>query len=84
MPFGKFKDWDDCILKMRKYYSKEVAEKVCGKLKAELEKDQLGSVGFGGVIDANTQIKQRFKGNKKKVNFYGNSGMINSPEQVDR
>jgi hypothetical protein len=80
MPFADFKDWDDCISKMKRYYRADVAEKVCGKLKAkyekqesvnpqteenadesneagEVDKDQWGSVGFGGMIDANFQVK---------------------------
>jgi len=40
MPFGDSKDWDDCIKKRMASgkYTKEVAEKVCGKMKADLEK----------------------------------------------
>jgi len=38
-PFAGFKDWDDCIKKMKKQgYSEESAKRICGKLKAEYEK----------------------------------------------
>jgi hypothetical protein len=37
-PFAGFKDWDDCIAKMKaKGYSKESCKKICGKLKAKHE-----------------------------------------------
>ena len=41
MPFGKWKNWEDCIADIRKKnpdYSEETVRKVCGKLQAKLEK----------------------------------------------
>jgi hypothetical protein len=39
MPFGDSANWDSCVKKrIASGYSKEVAEKVCGKMKSELEK----------------------------------------------
>ena len=38
MPFGPWANWDACMAEMRKKYAEETAKKVCGKLKAELEK----------------------------------------------
>ncbi|OYT64175.1 hypothetical protein B6U67_00805 [Methanosarcinales archaeon ex4484_138] len=39
-PFGPWKDWDDCMKEMRQRYDEETAQKVCGKLKAKLEKGE--------------------------------------------
>lgn len=94
MPFAGFKDFEACMKKMRGYYSEEVAEKVCGKLKSEfekideMEKDQMGSVGFGGVIDANMQIKRNehmtgeVKRNGKKKKNPPQSGEFQPSEDV--
>ena len=41
MPFGKWKNWEDCISDIRKKnpdYSEETVRKGCGKLQAKLEK----------------------------------------------
>jgi len=42
MPFAGFKDFDDCVQKMKKKqgYSEEVAKKVCGKLQARHEQKE--------------------------------------------
>ena len=47
MPFGDARNWDECVKKRMASgkYTKEVAEKVCGKMKAELEK---GKEGYDG------------------------------------
>jgi len=39
MPFGDWKDFDDCVRSMmeKQGYDEETAKKICGKLKAELE-----------------------------------------------
>ena len=37
-PFGPWADWDACMAEMGKKYDTETAEKVCGRLKARLEK----------------------------------------------
>lgn len=39
-PFGPWKDWDACMTEMRSQYDEETAQKVCGKLKSELEAKQ--------------------------------------------
>lgn len=38
MPIGPFPDLDACMAHMRERYSEEIAKKVCGKMKAKLEK----------------------------------------------
>jgi len=42
-PFAGFSSWNECVTSMmeREGYSREVAEKVCGKLKHELEKESV-------------------------------------------
>lgn len=37
-PFGPWDSWDDCLEEMLKRYDEETAKKVCGALKAELER----------------------------------------------
>lgn len=37
MPFAGFENWDECISKMIKKYTKEQSEKICGKLKSQHE-----------------------------------------------
>jgi hypothetical protein len=33
MSIGPYKDWDECVAdQMKKGYSKEIAEKICGKI----------------------------------------------------
>jgi len=49
-PFGPWENWDDCMKEMRKRYDEETAQKVCGKLKARLEKQSFPG-GFEGCVD---------------------------------
>jgi len=49
-PFGPWENWDDCMKEMRKRYNEETAQKVCGKLKARLEKQSFPG-GFEGCVD---------------------------------
>ena len=45
-PFGPWADWDECMAEMRKRYDEETAAKVCGRLKARLEKiREINSMG---------------------------------------
>ena len=48
-PFGPRKDWDACMAEMRQQYDEETAEKICGKLKARLEKREVVPEGEAGL-----------------------------------
>lgn len=48
-PFGKWEDWDACMAEMTPKYGKESAERVCGALKRDLEKEEFIG-GFEGCV----------------------------------
>ena len=43
-PFGTWENWDDCMAEMTQRYDKDTAKKVCGKLKAKLEKEGMEGI----------------------------------------
>ena len=65
-PFGPWKDWDACISEMTGHYNEETAEKVCGALKRDLEKNgevikkKMEKEGEGAAsVDANNDPEKK-------------------------
>ena len=49
-PFAGFENWNECIEEQKKKYDKETAEKICGRLKADLEGKSVGKQKVQDVV----------------------------------